>query len=360
MTSSNRRLARTATLAVTTTFALLTLAACGGGGGDRAGPTSMMPSDGGGGGQMPGGDTSSGSNAAYTVSADSGTFDSTPVTVSPNAITIANQTIRFNSASQVGTQAGIYRAFDSPGAISGPATEVHYFGQHDGYSYIQFGSWAKGVVSPNPGFRIGDDFGAFVAPYADSGLTPVSNLPAAGTATWQGQYTGYVDKEGVGVSHVVGSAEILASFGSSIVGVSALGGDGDILLTLSPPDPNRSSFAVPPQDNCAIVCIPAHYADAVEITGLIEGNTFEGDVTATRNIAGQEYPRGDYIRVYNSGFALTPGVVVSPVGLYSHGRANSGGMQGGFFGNRGGETGGTYHFTIGTTKAAGSFGGKLQ
>ena len=41
MTSSNRRLARAATLAVAATFAVLTLAACGGGGG---GPKSMMPS----------------------------------------------------------------------------------------------------------------------------------------------------------------------------------------------------------------------------------------------------------------------------------------------------------------------------
>ena len=41
MTSSDRRLARAAPLAVAATFALLTLAACGGGGG--GGPTSMMP-----------------------------------------------------------------------------------------------------------------------------------------------------------------------------------------------------------------------------------------------------------------------------------------------------------------------------
>ena len=41
MTSSDRRLARHAPLAVAATFALLTLAACGGGGG--GGPTSMMP-----------------------------------------------------------------------------------------------------------------------------------------------------------------------------------------------------------------------------------------------------------------------------------------------------------------------------
>ena len=44
MTSFDRRLARTATLAGAATFALLTLAACGGGGG--SGPTSMMPGGG--------------------------------------------------------------------------------------------------------------------------------------------------------------------------------------------------------------------------------------------------------------------------------------------------------------------------
>ncbi len=345
MTYSDRRLARTATLAVVTAFALLTLAACGGGGG--GGPTSMMPPGGGDGGQMPDGDTSSGSNAAYTVSADSGTFGSTPVTVSPDAITIANQTIRFNSASQVGAQVGIYRAFDSPGTTSGPATEVHYFGQHAGYSYIQFGSWAKGVVSPNPGFRIGDDFGAFVAPYADSGLTPASNLPATGTATWQGQYTGYVDRQGVGVSHVVGRAAMVANFGHSVFGV----GDGGIVVELLPPDPRRSSFAAPPPDVCVFTCVPTEYGDRVLMSGPIDGNTFESDVTATRTLAGQTFPRGDAISVIN---------VQTQSSLYSHGAANSGGFNGGFYGNRGGEAGGTYHFTIGTTKAAGSFGGKLQ
>ena len=60
---------------------------------------------------MPGGGTPSGNNAPYSVSADGGTFGSTPVIVSADSITVANQTINFDSASQVGSQAGHYRGF---------------------------------------------------------------------------------------------------------------------------------------------------------------------------------------------------------------------------------------------------------
>jgi hypothetical protein len=278
------------------------------------------------------------------VSADGGTFGSLPVTVSADAITVANQTIEFDSASQVGTQAGHYRAFDSAGATSGPATEVHYFGQHDGYSYIQFGSWAKGVVSPNPGFRIGEQFGAFLAPTAGTRPTPTSNLPTAGTATWRGHYAGYVDRQGVGVSQVVGRAEMVAAFGQTQFG------DGGIIVELLPPDPSRSSFAVPPSG------YSLGYQDRVVMNEIIKGNTFENDVTATYTAFGQTFPRGDTIVASPLAFSCQRANSC----LYSEGAANSGGMQGGFFGNRGGEAGGTYQFTVGATKAAGSFGATLQ
>lgn len=338
MTSSIWHYTRDAILAVAATFALLTLAACGGGGGS----TSVSGGTGGTTGGGTGGGTS-GSDAAYSVSADRGTFGSTRVTVSPDAITIANQTIRFDSASQVGIQSGHYRAFDSTGATSGPATEVHYFGHLNGYSYIQFGSWAKGIVSPNPGFRIGEQFGAFVAPNAGTTRTPTSNLPTAGTATWRGQYAGYVDRQGVGVSQVVGQAEMVAVFGQTQFG------DGGIIFELLPPDPSRSSFAVSPRGYLG-------YQDRVVMNGIIKGNTFENDVTATHTTFGQTFPRGDTIQAFSASSHCRNASDC----LYSQGLANSGGLQGGFFGNRGGEAGGTYQFTVGATKAAGSFGAKLQ
>ena len=334
MTSSVRQRTHGALLTAAAAFAFLTLAACGGGGG--GGTTSMMPGGGTGGG------TPSGSNAPYSVSADGGTFGSTAVRVSADSITVANQTINFDSASQVGSQAGHYRGFDSAGATSGPATEVHYFGERDGYSYIQFGSWAKGVVSPNPGFRIGEQFGAFLAPTAGSGPTPTSNLPTAGTATWRGQYAGYVDKQGVGVSQVVGRAEMVAVFRQTQFS------DGVVAVELLPPDPSRSSFAVPGRYT--------GYTETVGISGIITGNTIESEIGATYTAFGQTLPRQDSIVV----FAVDRSCLIVGDCLYSHGLANSGGMQGGFFGNRGGEAGGTYQFTVGTTKAAGSFGGKLQ
>ena len=314
--------------------------------GDYQGPT---PPGGSGTVPVPGGSGTSGptppgSNAAYTVSADGGTFGSLPVTVSADAITVANRTVTLDAASQAGGRSGHYRAFDSAGATSGPATEVHYFGKNDGYSHLQFGSWARGVVSPNPGFRIGEQFGAFLTPYAGVEPTPTSSLPTTGTATWSGHYAGYVDRQGVGVSQVVGRADIVAVFGQTRFG------DGGILVELLPPDPNRSSFAVPSTSRYL------GYQDRVLMNGVIAGNTFENDLAATYTVVGQTLPRGDTISVYSSGSQCRSAGDC----LYSPGLANSGGMQGGFFGSRGGAAGGTYRFTIGTTKAAGSFGGRLQ
>ena len=350
MTSSDRRLPRTAPLAAIATFALLTLAACGGGGGG-GGPTSMMPpgDDGGSGsgngaGGDTGGDTPSGTNATYTASVVGDTFGSLPVTVSADAITVANQTINLNSASQVGTRAGHHRAFDSAGATSGPATEVHYFGQRDGYSYIQFGSWAKGVVSPNPGFRVGEQFGAFLAPTAGSRPTPVSNLPTTGSATWRGSYAGYVDREGVGVSQVVGAAEILVHFFSP----NQFGDTGALAVFFDSPDPSRSSFAPLIESRSRETGYNLRVG-LVQMTAPITGNTFDGDVTDTRTVLGHTVPGGTTIATDPQGGLL-----------YSLGSANSGGLSGGFFGSRGGEAGGTYQFTVGATKAVGSFGGKLQ
>ena len=322
----------------------MTLYGCGGGGG--GGPTSMTPP--GGDGSMAGGDTGggtpSGSNAVYTVSADGGTFGSLPVTVSADAITVANQTINLDSASQVGTQAGHYRAFESAGATSGPATEVHYFGQRDGYSYIQFGSWAKGVVSPNPGFRIGEQFGAFLAPTAGSRPTPVSNLPTTGSAIWRGSYAGYVDREGVGVSQVVGAVEMLVHFFSP----NQFGDTGALAVFFDSPDPSRSSFAPLIESRSRETGYNLR-GGHVQMTAPITGNNFDGDVTDTRTVLGHTVPGGTTI-------------FTDPQGglLYSLGSANSGGLSGSFFGSRGGEAGGTYQFTVGITKAAGSFGGKLQ
>ena len=330
---------------LTVLLLLVALAGCSGGGGDDVDPmpeTTPEPELG-----TPDGDIPPGSRAPYSVSINDGSFSTTPVTVSADAVTIGNQTIRLDAVTQVGSQPGHHRVFDTPGATSGPALEIRVFGQSEGYDHIQFGAWAEGVVSPNPGFRIGETYGAFLTPNSASELTPVSNVPVAGTGTWMGDYAGYVDREGVGVSQVAGVARVNAVFGQSGVG------DGNIVVELFPPDPDRSSFAALPPEHCVFdVCVPLEYLDWVSMVGPIEGNGFESDPAATRTIAGQTFPRGDAIEVASIG--------TSTHSLYSQGRANSGRMQGGFFGTRAGEAGGIYQFTVGTTKAAGAFGGKLQ
>ena len=291
----------------------------------------------------------------YSVSVNRGSIGTTPVIVSDDGdvITIGSRTITGTDATlltEYDVSGGYshlhFRAFDAPGATSGPALEFHILG---GYDYFALGAWAEGEVSPNPGFRIGETFGAYFLP--DEGLTPVPNLPTTGLATWRGHYAGYVDREGVGVSQVVGRAEITASFYSP----SVYGSSGAIVVELLPPDPVRSSFAAPPPQLCVVACTTLEYDDRVLMGGPIDGATFESDVTATRTLAGQTIPRGDMINVISSTNSLGGYRT-----LYSTGSAHSGGMQGGFFGNRGSGSGGTYQFTIGTTKAVGSFGGILQ
>ena len=299
---------------------------------------------GGGGGQRDGGDPNARgitTDTPYSVSVNRGTIGSTPVTISDGAITIGHRTIteeEFEGGVEYVAEGHIRsRIFDAPGAASGPALEIHALRGHES-SPFTLGAWAEGNVSPNPGFRISEIFGAFLLPNVDR--TPVSNLPVTGSATWRGDYVGYVDREGVGVSQVAGNAAIVANFFSP----STYGTNGAITVELLPPDPARSVFATPPGF--------LGYHDRVLMSGPIDGNVFESDVTATRTVAGQTLPRGDSISVIN------------PLGtqrtLYSTGSANSGGMQGAFFGSQGGGSGGTYQFTIGTTTAAGSFGGLLE
>ena len=291
---------------------IVVLAACGGGSDDVS--PSTTPS-------TPGTPTDpetpqAGSNAPYTVSVVNGSAGAATVSVGSEAIAVEGRTVQLESATQVGFQPGHHRAFDTPGATSGPALEVHLFGESEGYDHIQFGSWAKGIVSPTPGFRIGEEYGAFLAPHSAPGLTPTSNLPTTGTAIWEGSYAGYVDRLGVGVSQVVGKAAILASFGATLYG-----GDGAVTVELLPPDPSRSSFAAPPSAF-------ASYTDRVFMGGLITGNTFENDVTDTYTISGHTIPNPFSISVtdVSGGCRTTVGGC-----LYSHGEANSGEIQGGFF-----------------------------
>ena len=252
------------------------------------------------------------------------------VRVSDQGIAIGGRTVRFNAATQI--DSGHYRAFDTPGAVSGSAIEVHYFGRDAGYSHVQFGSWAMGTVSPNPSFRIGDHYGAFLAPGAAFGRTPVSAMPRAGSATYEGSYAGYLERSG----------EVLSDRGVMMANAVFTPGLQPWLhvelhsLTIDPLIDRLHGTVSPTR--------------SVALTGPIDGNGFRTDVQATRTVLGREFPRGDSIGIL-SGIGLgSPGIA----------SANSGGMTGGFFGSTGGELAGVYEYTAGTTRAAGAFGGKLQ
>ena len=305
---------------------------CGGGGG----VTPMTDSGGApmtGGGTPPTGSTTDpqARNAQYTYSVNGGRFVTKAVRVTEGAVEVGGQTVRLELATQVGDQSGRYRVFDTPGATSGAALEIHSLGENDGYDHLQFGSWAKGIVSPNPGFRIGTEFGGYLAPQAGSNPTPVNELPVVGSATYDGHYSGYVHREGSAVSQVDGRAVMIATWYNTPDSSS-------ILVELTPPagDPG---------------------GDRVIMLAPITGNGFGGDVTDTRTIPGTGITvRGrTSIQVINQGGQ-------SPYlgGDVRYGDANSGGFRGGFFGNRGGEAGGTYGFAVGRTVAVGAFGGTLQ
>ena len=306
------------------------LAACGGGGSGGK-PASMMPQQ----PNMPVVDTG-GEPAPYSVGVSAGNVVATPVLVSAEAVTVAGRTVAFSVENRVAP--GHYRIFDTQGATHGPALDVHILGEDDGYNYVTFGTWAEGTVSPNPGFRISESFGAFAAPQSEAGLTPVSNLPVAGSATYKGSYEGWIDQGMSGVSRDSGTATMTVNFGNLGSAFGAYGYNGSMLVLLSSTDYHGLPVA------------------SVRLFGPINGNTFEADVTATETIdPGFGFPsttvsRGDFVQItgVDPRYGLNPGF------------ANSGGMQGGFYGNRGGEAAGTYQFTYGGTKAAGSFGGNLE
>ena len=305
---------------------LLLVAACGGGGGD-GGPSAGIP----------GGDPSTGipgdgdvgqhgSSANYMVGDH-------PIRIAADSITIGQQTVSLSGTPTANTPiANIpqrsYRVFDTQGATSGSALEVHVYGESENYDYVQFGSWAKGVVSPNPGFTLTGDYGAFAHHQAGATLTPASNMPLAGSVNYEGQYAGYVERNGMvlsdrGIAH---AALIFTGVGEPwmFVEMVSLTVDEDIVPLFNVLFPTRR----------------------VTMTGPIAGNTFSTDVQATKTTLGHTSPRGDTIQVMEGTSRIT--------------YANSGGMRGGFFGNNADEVAGVYQYTAGSTKAAGAFGGSLQ
>lgn len=348
---------RAAFLAGATSFALLALTACGGGGGGGGAaaalentPTSMVTPDGG---------AQSGSSATYAVSAEGSTFGATPVTVSSNAVTVGGRTVRLDSASRV--RAGHYRAYGTPGATSGPATEVHVFGHNAGnedaayiYEHLSFGSWAEGDVRPNPGFYIGSTYGAFVVPAPFSAPTRPANVPTAGSATFEGEYTGYVTKQGVGTSHVVGEMLLTAHFLHN----SATGSSGTLLGGFGRADPRFSTFATPELRDAVIafcdhvVCSGNGGPGAFIFNGFLDGAEFEVDphatTTFTTPLGSQTIRRGDSITVSGDGHLFGD----------RQSQANSGKLTGGFFGPNANEAGGTYWFSTGSVHAAGAFGAR--
>ena len=287
--------------------AAMALAACGGGSNTTTSVTDMT------GGNNPGGGAPSGSPAPYSVSVNGNSFGTTPVTVSAEAVTVRSQTVSLEARTQVGSQPGHYRVFDTPGSTSGPALELRYFGHNRGYNHLQFGSWARGNVSPNSGFQIGEQFGAFLAPSARSAPTPVSNMPTEGVAIYRGYYSGYTDT------------------GSSVVTEE---GRADISVNLD---------YVVSHPRIAVTLWGS--TRRIVIAGVLTGNTFEVDVTrANEFVSG--VPRADAVQI-------SDGITVES--------ANSGGMRGGFFGNDAAEVGGIYQFTSSRINSAvGAFGGRRQ
>ena len=329
-----------------TVISIMLLTACGGGGGGNN-MRSTNPTDSG-----PTGPTRP---AQYATSQRTGQSQNIAVAIADNALTVGSWVIPLTASTSVDSLGGTghHRTFATAGATSGPAIEVHVFDHTDGYEYLKFGSWAEGDVRPNPGFYIGDTYGAFVAPVPSSGLTRPANVPTAGSATFDGEYTGYVYKQGVGTSHVVGDMTMHAQFQDNPVTGSA----GIVIAQLLGADPHRSTFATPeiraaalrPGNDRRIYGL-GYGIGYVRFIGALNGAEFEVDpnanYTVTTPLGTQTFQRGDQIFV-EDGFLF--GGPSNP---------NTGQLTGGFFGPNANEAGGTYQFSTGSTHAAGAFGSR--
>ncbi len=309
------------------------LSGCGGGGSSTASMSGPVTE--GNGGDTGGSTDSSTGGSSNTGTAGTGAsymVGDRPVRTASNSISIGQQTVDLTSPPAANAPLGnlpqrTYRVFDTEGATSGPALEVHAYGASESYSHVQFGSWAEGVVSPNPGFTVTGNYGAFAHSQAGSALTPVSNMPKAGSASYEGQYAGYLERGGTILSDR-GVAHITAIFSGVeqpwlAVELTSLTVDANIVPLFNVLYPSRR----------------------VMMTGPIDGNTFNTDVEATKFILDRTYPRGDAITIF------------AGTGLAA---ANTGGMRGGFFGNNADEIAGVYQYTAGRTRGVGAFGGTLQ
>ena len=172
------------------------------------------------------------------------------------------------------------------------------------YEHITFGAWA--TVAPETGGNAGFDYryesiGDGYMGALDSARTPVANLPISGTATYWGQYTGFLKGHGAdgAIVRSTGDVDITTDFANSSLMVEMLSTSGREL----------------------------------SLSGSIQGNGFSGTTI---------------VHMDNSTLLQVAGATAS--------------MEGGFYGDSASEAGGVFEIVGGRPqnpgRFVGAFGGK--
>ena len=95
------------------------------------------------------------------------------------------------------------------------------------FDHMSYGAWATGIAVPRPGGGADytyDDVGGAYLTALDDARTPAAAMPMSGTATYQGQSTGFVQGHGVGgrILHFTADIEMTADFANAAMTVDML------------------------------------------------------------------------------------------------------------------------------------------
>ena len=88
------------------------------------------------------------------------------------------------------------------------------------FEYMSYGAWARGTTERLQGGEPGYDYESIGGAYLtalDDARTPSADMPASGTATYLGQFTGFLHGRGTdgSVRHVTGDLELTADFANT-------------------------------------------------------------------------------------------------------------------------------------------------
>ena len=100
------------------------------------------------------------------------------------------------------------------------------------FEYMSYGAWARGTAEPVPGGTPDYDYASVGGAYLtalDNARTPSAAMPASGTATYLGQFTGFLHGQGADgiVRQADGDVEMTADFANAALTVEIVSTRGN-------------------------------------------------------------------------------------------------------------------------------------